>query len=287
MIRQPVLTDERLTAHIDDLYGHFRKLSQMVRRGFMTQEERQTKMEAALFDAFRMFLWRNGLLLRIGNASWAAFSEDHKLWKTGKAPDSAADQPWLLYRRDEDKGLPEAEALPEDRAGFFRLMEALHLPEAYFKPVPEDVISPEWIPGHYPDQWLIGNAEGDYWTDDGGLLKAADPVGQAFILTDRLGLKTCLTIDEVKPDSYNPAVTIYKGKGMVEGYFAPEAREISLTVRDGRIIYLSAFKVFSEDTVFFEEFFLWDRYNRYMKKSRGLWDEALTSLISFFDREAN
>ncbi len=176
----------------------------------------------------------------------------------------------------ENGGMPDDTAAPDiDKTGFFRLMTAFHLPAAYFEPVPENVTVPEWIPGHFGGQKVIGAGKDAYWLSDGGLTESPDPVGRTFVLKDRLGLQTTFTVSRAEADRYDDTCMTYSGKGVIEGYFSPREREMSVTSRGSRILFMTAFEEGPEDALAYESFPLWQEYHAWGKHKQMLREEAL------------
>ena len=278
MGREKVLTEEMLTAHIEKCDRRIREIVNLRKRGFMTEAEYRQLLEEALFEGFFGFLGRKGFSIRVNHASEKGFFEDYSRWQSGEDTGSSEENPWLrvgdglFFRTDAD------EASAGDKAGFFRLMTAFHLPAAYFEPVPETIIVPECRQGHFAEEKIIGAGPGPgtcYWTSDGGLSETADPVGKTFVFLDRLGLKTTFTVTDMAPDRYSSECLVYSGRGVIEGYFSALERKIFVTVRDGHILFMKTFVEGPEDVEAYENFPLWTQCHVWEKQKTALWEEAL------------
>ena len=283
MGRENVLTEELLTAHIEKCDRRFREIVNLRKRGFMTENEYRQLLEETLFEGFFGFLGSKGFSIRVNHASEKGFFEDYRRWQSGEGPDSSEENPWLrgggglFFRKDANA------ASARDKAGFFRLMTAFHLPAAYFEPVPETIIVPECRQGHFAEERIIGAGPGPgicYWPSDGGLSEAADPVGKTFVLTDRLGLKTTFTVTDKAPDRYSSECLVYSGTGVIEGYFSARERKIYVIVRDGHILHMKTFVEGQEDTEAYESFPLWAQYHVWEKQKTALWEEALEKCVN-------
>ncbi len=278
MERENVLTEELLTAHIEAYGRRFGEITKLRNRGFMTAAEYRQQLEEALFEGFFGFLGSKGFSIRVNHTSEKGFFEDYRQWKSGEVPGNSEENSWLWVGDGLLSWKVADAASAGDKAGFFRLMTAFHLPASYFEPVPETIIVPECRQGHFPEEKIIGAGPGPctcYWPSDGGLSEAADPVGKTFVLTDRLGLKTTFSVTDKAPDRYSSECLVYSGTGVIEGYFSARERKIYSIVRDGHILYMKTFVEGPEDVEAYENFPLWDQYRVWEKQKTALWEEAL------------
>ena len=281
------LSNDYVDKMIEETQDLFRQIGKGYKRGFFSSEDCHREFYNAVIRGFYHFLWyRCGVTWRFNSESWPRFLDDRRLWTEGRMPDSAAGEPWLfcdetgedseLGRRisnyfSTDRTENRSEACPEDKAQFFLLMEAYHMPPAQFAPVPGEIVRPDRYQVHSyadGDKYIIGFP----CADDGGLTGDAEPVGKNYVLRSELDLRAEIRILEVRSeeqrkrfeldiDDFAPAAA-YLAEGRIEGYTSGRIRTITVrTDRNGKIEKLgTVLRV--DDAREFDCFPLWQEYIR-------------------------
>ena len=254
------LTAEAADRKIEDAKVLLNRSIHWYRKGIALPDEVLASFREVIYgDVLDEFLRLNGIRLSLSAQGWMRFCDEWAMWKAGNRPESSMGEPWLfrdrLDERITDKGsldimrraklyglgasAPETEASLPDRTEFFRLIDAFHVPPAYFQPAPADMIQPTV-------QYTHTYANGEkcliqfHCADDGGLSKDPDPAGKSYVLTNAYGLKAHVCVEEVRPrekqtmeldiDDYVPKAR-YLGSGTIEGYTAGRVRP--MTIRTG------------------------------------------------------
>jgi len=138
---------------------------------------------------------------------------DYRLWASGKKPDAADGEPWLLRIGG------ESEASSDERAALFALAKDALLEIFAFDFPPDDIEKPVRHLRVYDNGTRV--IVPFDCVDDGGLLACDDPRGKRFFLTASNGLHAMIEIDEGAGLDYRPswkAGSQYRGLIAVEGY---------------------------------------------------------------------
>ena len=261
-------------------------------------------------DVIGDFLRLSGIHYSFSAQGWMRFCNDWTMWKAGGRPESTMGEPWLfcdrlderitdkasldLMRRAKIYGLgasaPETEASPPDRAEFFRLIDAFHVPLAYFQPAPADMIQPSV---QYTHTYAAGVKclIRFHCTDDGGLSKDPDPAGKSYVLTNAHGLKAHVCVQEVRPrekqtmepdiDDYMPKAR-YLGSGTIEGYTAGSVRPMTIrTGEGGKIVSLGTCLDINDLNVY-SAFPLWRAYFAWQDDKERLIRRHCREMVSLF-----
>ncbi len=286
-MNKQAITDEALTVHIQNSFQKLRKIGELRRKGFLTEEEVTGEVMEILRQDFYGFLSEKGLSLRLNRSAencWLRFTDDYCLWKNGKNPNSKRGSIWLASQ--EGDGKKDIEASASDKTQFFRLMDAYQIPPAYFEPLPVGAACPDDHAGYLPSDLIVG---WEIWTDDGGLLTKDFPLGDTLILTDHYGLKSRIRITEHPADGPEKARqkndAEYIGTGTIEGYTTSREREIHIHLKNGAIHFLSA-SWDNDDRAEYERFPMWQESRDHLSAFLRIQDKVVKDLIERVSGEA-
>lgn len=295
------LTDTIVQKNIEKTVLTFQRCGRAYQRGILNDARFFQEMELALDRGFRDLLRSGGIVMRIDETNYLAFSRAYQFYLESGSVDKPDRIPWLF---DENGEFGEANAY--DRKQVFTLMRAFGLSPEYFEPVPAA------IPGyriHGIHQYRSSGVYGiDFpCVDDGGLIGDPSPVGKTFRLRNDQGLEARLTIkedrryrdrtgmdfDEVVIQSKNGvAVRLaeFLAEGTIEGYTAAERYgnpEILIRLRNGGTeVYWLAYWRDADDERAFSDFPLWQARFRWNDEKRRRQIRLLTPLFDRFKSDS-
>lgn len=276
--RKAAIREAELAARIEEDRSAFLHIAEQYRRGFLSDGERDRGFSAQLYRGFDCFLREKGLRFGLKEKNWDRFLGDLERWRRGEAPVPSQDCPWLLQGSEE--------AAASDKTGVFRLMDSLFYSPEFFKPIPEACVKPDIrIDGYgtYSMGMIIFCL-----ADDGGLFRAADPVGKTYTLTDPRGLRAVLRIESVVTEQErardNRISALFSAAGSVEGYTGSGERTIKVSAPDGkgRICLDAVMK--GEDFRAFSDFPLWAEYRALESARAALAEAQLRRLTAYYSK---
>ena len=264
-----------------EIHGVAQRCCDMYARGLLQEEERDSRIAAALSGGFNSYLDRKSLRLRIEAEDWPTFASALSRWKEKGGAGNLQCCPWLFYfREDEELGIRYGEeaALP-DKIRIMQLLEACRIPVEAFRPVPAGIPCPDEHPGHHPNEYVIGF---EIWEQDGGLAGGDFRPGEEITLTDRYGLKTVIRIEEhytteAEKDRRHDDAD-YAGTGTIEGYTTERPRKIRVYIsrKNDRIFCLAFFK---ENDDYALRFPLWEEYRKDRDEIRKIHEKIIRDLV--------
>ena len=258
-------------------------------KGFLTEDEIWWQINNVYvgdfsFKSYKGFWANKDLSLQISEENWKDVLADYEKWSQGEAPDSRSEKPWL----QSDSGLKSKSihtASESERAVFFRCIDYMKLPIAYYEPIPDHIVRPCFRYTMYgPDlKW-------DIWgiVDDGGLIADPEPIGKTFVLTDKYGLKTRIDIQHMGTEQceWRTYKSDYLGMGTIEGYTSstPVEIEIWLTSNKDRVDTLTIYAygndpIWNEHYDAYHKFPLWQEYFRESEKRHNLFMNSEEAFI--------
>ena len=174
-----------------------------------------------------------GISAAVYHRDFVEMRKDYEQWKKDR---TFGRRQWM-YPRDEEEGVSwetdEDGYVIEDMLAdcWFSALDAFGIPIGIYDSCPEDIKKSRCERSYRGGEMRIDPRI----TDDGGLCSCEDPTGLDFELTDEDGVryhlkhleKDLLAMSFLGKDD---ARRVYKAAGWIEGYTAPEEREISLTI---------------------------------------------------------
>ena len=268
------------------------QIVRMYRKGRLTNSELTERFYSAFGEAYMDMLTSHGLYRRITERSWPRFQAEYALWRRGEVPEAPGEQ-WLMYYSFMERFLPgqdarleRFEASPEDKAQFFRLTDALGIPEDYFVPEPDATPRPNM---RILDHGLLQDMRSIEFcgADASALMSEPDPVGKTFTLVNDHGLTARFTVTEVVPeeDRFRRRGT-FAGMGTIEGYTTDREREIMISVETlvREHIFLNLY-MDRDDDALFDSFPLWQPHLRFEREAGEKQAAVVAALIDRFMRE--
>ena len=274
-----ILSEAEVSENIEKCIGIIRKIGLRWSRGMMTDREALDAADDSLRKGFVLFLEDKGLRFRFDSRKYSAFLEDHKHFESCGEPLEDIGTPWLMSPGPSGRGQREA-AAPADRAAFFRLMKAFHIPPHYFLPPPDDTPSPlsvsTWFPGDRLRVWEL-------WTN-GTVADGGFSPGEHVILVNSYGQKADLLITKgAFRDRFTGSDT-YSGIGVIEGYTSQREREISITALNGQVGCLTTV-IERDDLDAFNSYPLWQPFFIHQAQAWEVWESILWDLLRTFSKE--
>ncbi len=236
------------------------------RRGFLTDSDLKCAVRNA-FDSYALFWSEQGIKRKISNKSWEGFLSDYQAWKSGKPLGDGGNRPWLVYSSYRFEGIHPTSDIEKDV--FFKIMEICQFPVNYYEPMPEEL--------PIPDMRITAYGSGNIWdiVDDGGLIGDPAPVGKTFILTDKYGLKTTVTIQQQGMDDRRDNCD-YFGYGTIEGYTSNNPVKIDIDYRDNLVEYvrvrIDGYDIRHEHDEVFKSYPLWQEYFKRSNEKGAIYD---------------
>lgn len=276
--------DKEFDKFVEEKEKELEKTVRHFHKGYLSEDELWqgiNNVYAGDFHSRYSGFWGNkDLRLRISEENWKDVLVDYEKWSRGEAPDSRSEKPWL----ESDSGLEPIHAASEsERAVFFRYIDYMKLPIAYYEPIPEHIVMPSLNTRAYND--------GDLWSiwgivDDGGLIADPAPIGKTFVLIDKYGLKTRIEIQHMGAEQceWRTYKSDYRGMGTIEGYTpsTPVEIEIYLSSNKDRVSLLELFvynSMWKEYHDAHYEFPLWQEYFRESERRYNLFMNSEAAFI--------
>ena len=274
-----VITQEELDHNIRDICLAAEKYCSLYSRGLLAEEDRRFRIIDALNDGLWGFLRNKHLSLRIAAGDWPAFLNAVRAWRKDGDVRRLQVCSWLFFdRTDRDRNICCGdEASVHDKIRILTLLDACHVPIEYFRPVPDGIACPDYHPGHFPNEIIIGY---EIWEQDSGLAQGNYRIGETKTLIDHHGLKTVIQISLYTPESEQNRFheSDFEGTGTVEGYTSSRPRQIKvyLNRKKGKISFLK-FLVENDDCLNFP---LWQEYLEDRAGIHKLYEKIIEDLIA-------
>lgn len=310
MLQHSIIEND-LNKWLDSTQEDFQNIARQAKRGYLTDDEVFRLIDGEVQKTLGDFLNIRGFHYGFSSKGWERFVDEYRLWSAGKEIDSTVGEPWFYYdnlddpnMNDDEKGWLEIsrrareynastlrtdpEAASADKAQFFRILDAFDIPLEYFKPVPENIPTPN---RHFVHMYTGCT----YYTanylcvDDGGLSSETDPVGKQFCLKNNLGLQAHLTIKEVRTkeamsryetdedDSF--PLGKYLAEGWIEGYTTARIRTVVIrTDGEGRIVKFG-FACDRDDEETMNTYPLWQECFELHHQKYVLWRNVIINII--------
>lgn len=274
-----LISDEEITANIEECKKAFRKICITHRKGRSTLEEVEREFSQIYMNRFFKFIENHDLSLCIDRDNWEEYIKEYQLWKKGESLLGNPERKWLKNVHDDGESYGE-EASVNDKAQFFKLMELFNISLEYYEPAPVGTIVPDRRTGYLCTDLIVGP---DIWENDGGLLADGFKLGSVIMLIDHYGLKSIIKITEhlitkEEKHKYRRSSPDFIGLGYIEGYTTLREREIHIEIRDGRINYLISITD-NDDQKEYEDYPLWKEYHDHCDKKNRVFLRSIESLI--------
>lgn len=271
--------DSTVQSIIEQCYSEVTDCIHQYERGIYSKCDLKTNIEQIIIDGYIQFFRQNGIRVSFSETSYKSFIENYNRWLNAEELKIEESNLWIstLYT-DAVDNIIKLNQLIND---FFSLITSFKIPTEYFKPVPDDVITPDKHPGYLYSDLIVGWR---IWKTDGGLLSDDDPIGKTFTLTDHYNLKTKITILMTKKQMREKDDPDYIGTGYIEGYTTTDEHEIKIFVDDKDMNTIrSLYSRFSdEDNDYFNSYPLWQKHFEIVKEKENLWSSAVDRLIEMF-----
>ncbi len=310
MLQHSIIEND-LSKWLDSTQEDFQNIVRQAKRGYLTDDDVFRLIDWKVQETVGDFLRIRGFHYGFSSKGWEKFVDEYRLWSAGKEIDRTVGESWFFYdnldnpnMNDDEKGWLEisrrsrvynastlrtdSEASSADKAQFFRILDTFNIPLEYFKPIPENVPTPN---RHFVHMYTGCT----YYTiaflcvDDGGLSSEADPVGKQFCLKNDLGLQAHLTIQEVRTkeamskyetdedDSF--PLGQYLAEGWIEGYTTDRHRKVVIrTDAEGRIVKLG-FACDRDDEKTMDTYPLWQEGFELYRQKLILWRSAIDRIV--------
>lgn len=274
------LKSEEADIQIKELLYEFERIKKAYRGGLIAKNELIGFVYQSISKVFEVCFEKNGLIFTMDTKqNWIRFKEEYDLFSLGKLCSSKNGSVWLSYRHNE-------EASYEDKSQWFRIVEAMHLPIDYFKPVDayidNDIPRPDKTDVHYYHNCTVKSILFDC-VDDGGLLTDKNPIGKTYVLKSNKGLSANITVKEYAKVSSK--ICGFVCEGWIEGYTAKLPRkmpEISVYLnKENHIDYMSFYSSW-EDQKVYNDFPLWQEYFKKDDEKEERRIDCIKSCIDFF-----
>ena len=268
-----ILSEAEVNENIEKSLRTIRKIGLHWSRGRLTDREARDAADNSLRKGFVDFLSDRGLRYRFDSRKYSAFLEDLEHFESCGQPLAEVSAPWLTSPGPSGRDHREP-AAPADRAAFFRLLKAFHIPSVWFLPPPDDTPCPRSSTRYLPGDRLYVCEQ---WTDGSVGDRDLAP-GERIVLTNRYGQKADILITGKIPPDASPGTDRYSGTGVIEGYTSSREREIFVSVREGQVSCLTTVTDL-DDLNAFSVYPLWQEIFAHRRRAQEVWESVLNDLI--------
>ncbi len=274
---------DKINAFYENAHTEAIKIITQYKKGFVSTEEMELRIRSFYLDNFFKLLKNGEFVLSIDESNWNAFLSDYNKRGNANYPDNRHKKPYLLDFHTEGRT-----SVSEDvKVLFFENIKKFTINIDYFKPIPSQYHKPEYTTTGYNGctVWKITGI-----VDDDGFSIDKNPIGKAYTMFDKYGLKTTLEIiEEADQHQREHSGLTYRGIGTIEGYTAIRPREIyveKLRKSGIRLVYYLDHENDIEDAEAFGKFPLWQDYFKFCAKGSEFLSEGTDRFMESCYKEA-